>query len=368
MVPRRLPSSKRGQHPWKRSSHGLRKSPWCFGPGGFGGLVGCRGDNKLDEVFKAGHKAYLKLDGIATKIGITLGSYPFTVVSGASTVVEKDSASSRSTPVALAPKIIQYIGGKAITAQDVMTRRTVNESLQWRPFMKSAELHKAFEDDANKAAAWLAIYRLHTSLPTQDGLAILRGGEPKGVEVVAETALPAGAMVLPPLLQGSNRIVCHTTQPWALPVRIRRDPSALDTLYLLGSASLPAVHPQTLVPADAEVVEGDGEVISHHDWKPSSFPWPFWLVKRCENKSAANCHITKCLVRSVSTMSADFAFTDTCEIHVPIMTNVAPAEKNQELVVHWEGAPAKVAPKPKTTNWYDQQKAAQSKKQRTSST
>ena len=70
----------------------------------FGGLVGCRGDNKLDEVFKAGHKAYLKLDGIATKIGIAFGSYPFTVVSGASTVVEKDSASSRSTPVALAPQ------------------------------------------------------------------------------------------------------------------------------------------------------------------------------------------------------------------------------------------------------------------------
>ena len=335
----------------------------------FGGLVGSRGDNKLDEVFKAGHKAYIKLDGIATKIGITLGSYPFTVVSGASTVVEKDSASSRSTPVALAPKIIQYSGGVAITAQDEVTKRDVMESLQWRSFMQTAELQHSLAADANKAAAWLAIQRLYTSLPIQDGLAILRGGEPKVVKVVAETALPAAAVVLPPLLQGSNRIVGHTTQPWALPVTIRRDSSALVTLYLLGSASLPAVHPQTLVPADAGTVEGDGEVISHHDWKPSSFPWPFWLVKRCENKSAANCHITKCLVRTVSTMSADFGYTDACEVHVPIMTNFAPIEKNQELVVHWESASAaKAAPKPKTTNWYVQQKAAQSKRQRTSST
>ena len=68
-------------------------------------------------------------------------------------------------------------------------------------------------------------------------------------------------------------------------------------------------------------------------------------------------------------MSADFGYTDACEVHVPIMTNFAPIEKNQGLVVHWEGASAaKAAPKPKTTNWYDKQKAAQSKKQRTSST
>ena len=155
---------------------------------------------------------------VAPTSGIALSPYPFPTGNGASTDVETASASSRSSPVDLAPKIIQYIGGRAITAQDVVTRRTVMESLQWRPFMKSAELQKAFEDDANKAAVWLAIYRLHTSLPTQDGLAILRGGEPKGVRVVAEVALKAGAMILSPLVQGSNRIVSRTTQPWALPV------------------------------------------------------------------------------------------------------------------------------------------------------
>ncbi len=249
-----------------------------------------------------------------------------------------------------------------------MTKRNVTESLQWLSFMQTADLQNSLADEANKAAAWLAIQRLHVSLPIQDGLAILRGGEPKGVKVVAEVALKAGAMVLSPLLQGPNRIVSRTAQPWALPMTIRRDSAALTTLYLLGSASLPAVHPQTLVPADAEGVEGDGEVISHHDWKPSSFPWPFWLVKRCKSKSDANCHITRCLVRAVSTMSADFAFTDAYEVHVPIMTNFAPIEKNQELVVHWEGAPPKVDPNAKVTSWYDQQKTAQTKKQKTLST
>lgn len=179
--------------------------------------MGSRGDNKLDEVFKAGHKAYVKLDGVASKSGISFSPYPFPVVSGASTVVEKDSASSRSIPVALAPKIIQRSGGVAITAQDAVTKRNVMESLQWRNFMQTADLQHSFAEDANEAAAWLAIQRLYASLPIQDGLAILRGGEPKGVKVVAEVALKAGAMVLSPLLQRSNRIVSRTTQPWTLP-------------------------------------------------------------------------------------------------------------------------------------------------------
>ena len=99
-----------------------------------------------------------------------------------------------------------------------MTKRDVRESLPWRNFMETSELQQSFAEDANKAAAWLAIHRLHTSLPTQDGLAILRGGEPKGVRVAAEVVLKAGAMILSPLVQGSNRIVSRTTQPWALPV------------------------------------------------------------------------------------------------------------------------------------------------------
>ena len=99
-----------------------------------------------------------------------------------------------------------------------LTKRNVRESLPWRNFMETSELQQSFAEDANKAAAWLAIHRLHTSLPTRDGLAILRGGEPKGFRVAAEVALKAGAMILSPLVQGSNRIVSRTTQPWALPV------------------------------------------------------------------------------------------------------------------------------------------------------
>ena len=230
--------------------------------------------------------------------------------------------------------------------------------------MKSAELHKAFEDDANKAAAWLAIYRLHTSLPTQDGLAILRGGEPKGVRVVAEVAQKAGEMILAPMVQGSNRIVSRTVQAWALPVTIRRDSAAESTVYILGGGTLPSVLPQSLVPADAGVAEDDIDMVSLHDWKPSNFPWPFWLVKRCDNRSDANCHISHCLARSVGTMTADFAFTDACEVKVPIMINFAPIEKNQELVVHWECDTPKVASKVKETNWYDQSKKVQSKRQK----
>jgi hypothetical protein len=331
----------------------------------FGALVGSRGDNKLHEVFKAGHKAYVKLAAVAPTSVIALSPYPFQTGNGASTDVETASARSRSSPVDLAPKIIQYIGGKAVTAQDVMNLRTVNESLKWRDFMESDELQKGFQDDANKAAAWLAIYRLHTSLPTQDGLAILRGGEPKGVRVVAEVALKAGEMILAPLVQGSNRIVNRTVQAWALPVTIRRDSAAESTVYILGGGTLPSVLPQSLVPADAGVAEDDIDMVSLHDWKPSNFPWPFWLVKRCDNRSDANCHISHCLARSVGTMTADFAFTDACEVKVPIMINFAPIEKNQELVVHWECDTPKVATKVKEVNWFHQSKKASIKRQKT---
>jgi hypothetical protein len=51
-----------------------------------------------------------------------------------------------------------------------MTKRNVRESLPWRRIMETSELQQSFAENANKAAAWLAIHRLHTSLPTQDGL------------------------------------------------------------------------------------------------------------------------------------------------------------------------------------------------------
>jgi hypothetical protein len=72
----------------------------------FGALVGSRGDNKLHEVFKAGHKAYVKLAAVAPTSVIALSPYPFQTGNGASTDVETASASSRSSPVDLAPKII----------------------------------------------------------------------------------------------------------------------------------------------------------------------------------------------------------------------------------------------------------------------
>jgi hypothetical protein len=58
------------------------------------------------------------LAAVAPTSGIALSPYPFPTGNGESTDVETDSASSRSSPVDLAPKIIQYSGGVAISAQD----------------------------------------------------------------------------------------------------------------------------------------------------------------------------------------------------------------------------------------------------------
>ncbi len=47
----------------------------------------------------------------------------------------------------------------------------------------------------------------------------------------------------------------------------------------------------------------------------------------------------------------------------------AHTEKNQELVVYWECATPKAAPsKVKVTNWYDQSKKIQTKRQKMGST
>ena len=111
--------------------------------------MGSRGDNKLDEAFKAGRKAYVKLAADAPKSGITLMPYPFSTGNGASTGVETASARSHSSLVVLAPKITQHSGGVAITAQDAVTKRSVVESLQWRQFMETAELQQSIAEDAN---------------------------------------------------------------------------------------------------------------------------------------------------------------------------------------------------------------------------
>ena len=88
-------------------------------------------------------------------------------------------------------------------------------------------------------------------------------------------------------------------------------------------------------------------------------------MKRSEKKSEANCHIAQCLVRTVSTMTADFAFTDAAEVPVPFMTNFEPTEKKQELVVHWAASTPKVASKLKVTTWYDHSQKELGKRRKT---
>ena len=80
-------------------------------------------------------------------------------------------------------------------------------------------------------------------------------------------------------------------------------------------------------------------------------------MKRCENKSDANCEISQHLVDDISTMTVDGrGYTDASSVEIPIMTNFKAIEKHGELVVHW------VDQKPKShkkeaaasTTWYEE--------------
>ena len=113
---------------------------------------------------------------------------------------------------------------------------------------------------------------------------------------------------------------------------------------------------------EAGVGKAEHEVTSHHDWKPGNFLCPFWLVKRPADNSQCNCEIR--LVRTISTMSADTAYTDASEVDIPLMTNFKDIGKHEELIVHWSCVTAKVAPTPKMTTWFDKSQREMSIKRR----
>ena len=187
-----------------------------------------------------------------------------------------------------------------------------------------------------------------------------RPGCASRVCVVASKNIPARALRLVPLVKSATALTFRAGAVWQLPVHVSEGEEPPICVYVQGGAVVPKPPPL----ASASVERVPGTVRSDHEWRPSDFPWPFWLVQRAATEAQCNCALEPCTTRHVSTYQASAVAeaqascqVDTVEVTVPAMTNTKDIAAGQELIVFWKGeVKAKPASRPKT--WQDQAKGS----------
>jgi hypothetical protein len=215
---------------------------------------------------------------------------------------------------------------------------------------------------------------LHSALLAVEGkhMQILRGGARKISRVVAAKALEVQTLKLAPLVQGANRIVTSSQQPWALTATVTGSANCCQPVdfFILGSSTLPSITKQAAAAASsaavmhqasssgASAVAEEPGVISDHDWKQNSFPWPFWVVRRRDRYDECNCELKPVTVRAVHTFAWDKqlceGLVDTIDVSVPLMVNFKPLGKGDELIVFWKSTGQKQVAKLTVTTWMNQ--------------
>jgi hypothetical protein len=194
-------------------------------------------------------------------------------------------------------------------------------------------------------------------LPVND-LGVVRGGcSSRSVKVIAERAMKANDVQLVPLVSSLARVAARGGQPWECEAKVTVAGSTGRIFYLLGTASLPPTPSAALAPSLEGTAPslGGTEAITAHEWKNSHFPWPFWLVKRCEQEENANCILAPWLIRSINAMSAagQEPVVGSYEVTIPVMVNTKDISKGEELVVYWPSKAQPKASKVKSQTWVD---------------
>ena len=190
----------------------------------------------------------------------------------------------------------------------------------------------------------------------QDFLSIKRGGLQKGVKVWADRAIKVGEVMLVPLIPTISRVSTKCQAAYILTARVTGMEGSLGQLFILGASTLPACPAPTLVGSGSGAASNSsGEVLDSHEWKNSHFPWPFWLVRRVDHESDANCHFLPVLSRTVHTMTVpdNECLVDSFDVMLPVMTNFKPVKAGEELVVHWAAEEVKKPNQRKATTWMD---------------
>lgn len=210
---------------------------------------------------------------------------------------------------------------------------------------------------------------------TSDDLVLRRQG--RSVSVCAARPFKIGELMLAPLVNSKSCISQVSHNPWALRVKLSLTSAAAEReFWLVGFTVLPALASKTPVAAggasSANAAQDVGTpLLCQHDWKPNSFPWPFWAVKKVPSVTAepSNCSLKMASVRRFVTASGvegdwwgDAATVSTAEFQVPVLTNHVALAAGDELVVKWD---SRSVPKPvkRTANrtWINEAKSKQTK-------
>ena len=266
-------------------------------------------------------------------------------------------AAGQSQPASeLQPKVIEYDStGKPVAEQDVQATLPLEE-FAWDTFMGTSSVTNACELDIHRGLVGAACMQLHLQMPvvSRESLQVRRGGSSgKGVYVVASKLLEKDTLRLAPVLNPPmwSKINDKATGPGCLKVSVHSAAGESQDFFVVGAGVLPKSLPS------AE----SAEIIRKHDWKIGMFPAPFWLIRRVEQESEANCKLLPVKVRHLMTFaSAEQATLEaSCvnfEVHLSILQNFKAVAADQELTVYWpsEKASKKSKSEPITKTWVHQ--------------
>jgi len=263
--------------------------------------------------------------------------------------------------VVLAPKLLRFEQGKAVTSQDVLPTAILLEKFAWSEFLQSAEFAGHVADETDRSAIFSAIQSLHGMLPSAfELLDILKGGPEKKLRVLARTDIAAGALRMAPLLTHPMRVASACNQGWAPAARVKRSGLPGKEFYLTATANMPPLAPAALSASAAaegsEILASEGSFAAH-SWKLGHMPWPFWIVTRTDKDSGFNCSLDSACIQSVQTCSSSSVgepIVSTCEVEVPVMSNIVSIKAGEEIVVYWPSAKKDTKTEKKPTTYVHQ--------------
>lgn len=270
----------------------------------------------------------------------------------------------------LAPKVIQFIGGTAISTQDSIAMAPSFEKYAWAEFMHTAEVARQLDDDTCRSAILVGIAMLRSQLVNASGateaelVTLEKGGEKKGVRVLAARDFAKHSLKLVPLVSSPVRITSVCNQGWAVAVRANSSGFSRE-MFLTMTASFPPPRATVADIGCAPGAPGSQATLFSHAWKPTHFPWPFWAVPRHDIQTGANCELQRFNVSVVVTGSSDCMsdpVVDTIEVEIPVLVNSIALSKGDELTVFWPSRPTKADPqKQKLVTWVEQASKKQKK-------
>ncbi len=181
----------------------------------------------------------------------------------------------------------------------------------------------------------------------------------RAATLVAARDFKVGELRLPPMVGSMQHVaVKKPVQATALAVEVPTGGGPGTTeVWLVPQVSLPSPPPMS------RALARSGTIWQEHEWKPSNFAAPFWLVRRSDDSNVGNMELVDVAVTVVHTFGfaacpnseeADVRF-DTTKLVLPVMVNTAAVLSGTELVC-FSTAESKTKaepPKKKRKTWVD---------------